>query len=316
MIRYVLGRLLAALIVLFSLSVLVFAMVRLIPGDPVAAFVDPSNPDPVAIAAIRGGLGLDRPPVEQYFIWLGGVLTGDLGDSITRPNSVNDLLFDRLPVSLQLAGMATLLAVLIGIPVGVLAARWVGGVIDAVSRGTSFVFLAVPPFLLGVILILGNAKTLRLTLIGFVPFLENPLGNLQLMLLPAFLLALPLAALVMRFTRGALIDNFGMDYIRTARAKGASASVLVRRHALRNALIPVTTVVGVELASLVGGTIVTETVFAIPGMGGALITAVSSSDYPTIQGAILMLGAVYVLINLIVDLLYPLIDPRVRVAGA
>lgn len=314
MTRYVLGRLLAAGVVLLSLSILVFSMVRLIPGDPVAAFVDPSNPDPEQIAAIRAQLGLDRPAAEQYVSWLGGVLSGDFGASITRPTTVNDLLLDRLPVSLQLAAMATILAVAMGVPAGVLAARSAGGVLDTAARVLSFAMLAVPPFLIGIVVILWNARSLRLRLVGFVPFLTDPLGNLQVMLLPALLLSLPLAALVMRFTRGSLLDTFGQDYIRTARAKGATAGVLVRRHALPNALIPVTTVVGVELAGLVGGVIVTEQVFAIPGMGGALVTAVSSSDYPTAQGAILMLGAVYVVINLAVDLLYPLIDPRVRAA--
>lgn len=313
MIRYIAGRLAAAAIVLLSLSVVVFAMVRLIPGDPVAAFVDPSNPDPEQIAALRAQLGLDRPPVEQYVSWLGGVLRGDFGTSITRPSTVNELIGGRLPVSIQLAIMATAIAIAIGIPAGVWTARRAGRPADAVARAISFALLATPPFLLGIAIILWNSRSLRLRLVGFVSFFEDPLGNLQIMLLPSILLALPLGALVMRYVRGTLLDTFGQDYIRTARSRGVPPSELVRRHALPNALLPVVTIVGVELAGLVGGVIVTEQVFAIPGIGGALITAVSSSDYPTTQGAILMLGTVYVVINLAVDLLYPVIDPRVRV---
>ncbi|MGB4778333.1 ABC transporter permease [Microbacterium sp.] len=313
MIRYILGRLGGAVVVLFVLSVLVFSMVRLIPGDPVAAFVDPSNPDPEQIAAIRSQLGLDQPPVLQYVTWIGGVLTGDFGMSLTRPVSVTSLLADRMPVSIQLAVMATVIALALGIPAGIWSARRAGRTADGLARGVSFALLAIPPFLLGLLVILLNARTAKLPLIGFVPFAADPLRNLQVMIVPAILLALPLGALIMRYTRGSLLDTFSQDYIRTARAKGVPAGALVHRHAVPNALIPVVTIVGVELAGLVGGVIVTEQVFAIPGIGGALITAVSSSDYPTTQGAILLLGAVYVVINLAVDLIHPLIDPRVRV---
>jgi len=311
--RYLIGRVGSAVLVLFLLSLLVFAMVRLIPGDPVAAFVDPSNPDPVEIARLRAELGLDQPFLTQYVQWLGSAVTGDFGRAITQPQEVSALLGSRIWVSLELAGLATLWGVLLGIPAGVLSATWAGRAGDLVLRVLSFVFLATPPFAIGTVLILVNSTTLRAPLIGYVPFSEDPLGNLQVMALPSLLLGLVLAAVVTRYTRGSLLEEFSADYVRTARAKGAGASRLVVRHALRNALVPVSTVVGIELASLVGGTVVTEAVFALPGMGSALITAIRASDYPVVQAAVLLLGLVYVVVNLVVDLLYPVIDPRVRV---
>lgn len=316
MTRYLLARLGSALLVLFLLSVAVFAMVRLVPGDPVAAFVDPSNPDPAQVARIRAELGLDQPFLTQYLTWIGNALTGDLGRAITQPTTVSTLLGDRIWVSLELALLATLWGVVVGVPAGVLAATWAGRIGDHVIRVLSFVFLATPTFALGTVLVLLNATTIRAKIIGYVPFREDPLANLQVMALPSLLLGLMLAAVVTRYTRGELLEQFSADYVRTARAKGARTSRLVVRHALRNALVPVTTVVGLELATLVGGTVVTEAVFALPGMGSALINALRSSDYPVIQAAVLLIGLVYVVVNLLVDLLYPVIDPRVRVVGA
>lgn len=313
MLRYIGTRLLSALFVLFVLSVLVFSMVRVIPGDPLAGFADPANPDPAALDELRHELGLDRPWYVQYFVWLGGVLHGDLGQAITVPGAVSDLIAERLPLSLTLAVLATLFGVLMGVPAGVLAAtRW-RTASDHVVRGSSFVLLATPPFVLGTVLILINSLTTRLPLVGYTGAADDPVQAFGVLLLPALLIGLVLAAIIARYTRGALLDTLGQDFVRTARAKGASSRRLVGRHALRNALIPVTTVVGIELASLVGGTVVIEAVFALPGMGSLLLTGIRSSDYPIIQATVLLIGAVYVVINLVVDLLYPLIDPRVRV---
>jgi peptide/nickel transport system permease protein len=313
MTRYIIGRIFSSILVLVLLSVIVFAMVRLIPGDPVAAFADPANPDPVALAKLRTELGLDKPWITQYFVWIFGVLQGDLGRAITQPLDVSELIADRLPVSIQLSVMATIFGVLIGIPAGVLSATRARRLADHTVRGASFVFLATPPFVLGTVLILVNSVTLRLPLIGYVRLEEDFLGSIRSMILPSLLLGLVLAALVARYTRGTLLDTLNQDFVRTARAKGASSKRLVGRHALRNALIPVTTVVGIELASLVGGTVVTEAVFALPGMGSVLINGIRSSDYPIIQASVLVIGLIYVIINFAVDLIYPLIDPRVRV---
>jgi peptide/nickel transport system permease protein len=311
--RYIAGRVLSSLLVLVLLSVIVFAMVRLIPGDPVAAFADPANPDPAELARLRAELGLDQPWFTQYFVWIAGVLQGDFGRAITQPLDVAELIGDRLPVSIQLSVMATIFGIIIGIPAGVLAATRARRLADNTVRGASFIFLATPPFVLGTVLILLNSVTLRLPLIGYVRLEDDPLGSIRSMLLPALLLGLVLAALVARYTRGTLLDTLHQDFVRTARAKGASSRRLVGKHALRNALIPVTTVVGIELASLVGGTVVTEAVFALPGMGSVLINGIRSSDYPIIQASVLVIGLIYVIINFAVDLIYPIIDPRVRV---
>lgn len=313
MLRYIVSRVLSSLFVLFMLSVLVFSMVRIIPGDPLASFADPANPDPAALDALRHQLGLDRPWITQYFSWLFGVLQGDFGRAITVPGEVSDLISTRLPLSLTLAVLATLFGVIMGIPAGILAAtRWKRPS-DQIVRGTSFVLLATPPFVLGTVLILINSLTLKLPLVGYSGAASDPLRAFGVLILPALLIGLVLAAIIARYTRGTLLDTLGQDFVRTARAKGASPGRLVGRHALRNALIPVTTVVGIELAALVGGTVVIETVFALPGMGSLLLTGIRASDYPIIQATVLLIGVVYVVINFIVDLVYPLIDPRVRV---
>jgi peptide/nickel transport system permease protein len=301
--------------VLFVLSVLVFAMVRVIPGDPATAFVDPSNPDPAQIAQIRSQLGLDRPWSVQYLSWIGGALHGDFGRSLTQPYTVNSQLALRFPVSLELGLLGTLFAILQGILAGYLAVVWYRRFGDAFIRLSAFAFLSVPPFVFGTIVLLVNSVTARARLIGYTPFLQDPGANLSVFLLPAFLLSLGPAALVARYLRGMLLDALREDYVRTARAKGVPFARVVTGHALRNALIPVVTVVGIQLAALIGGTVIVENVFALPGMGSLLIGAIGTSDYPTIQAAILVIGTVYIILNLIVDLLYPVIDPRARVSG-
>jgi peptide/nickel transport system permease protein len=314
--KYLARRVGEAALVLVVLSILVFLMVRIMPGDPAAAFMDPSNPDPSVRERIHEQLGLNEPWVTQYFTWLGGILTGDFGRSLTQPYTVAEQLALRLPVSLELGILATLIGVTLGIPLGIAAARRRGRIFDQTSRALTFFLISAPPFLLGTVLLLLNSRTLKLRLLGFVELSEDPLQHVLKLLLPAFLLSLGTLALVARYTRGMLLDTFGSDYIRTARAKGVSPDRIVRRHALRNALAPVVTIVGVQLATLVGGTIIMENVFALPGMGSMLIQAVNTSDYTTIQACVLIIGAMYVGISLVVDLLYPLIDPRIRMVRA
>lgn len=314
--RYVLKRVGEAVLVLFVLSVLVFMTVRLLPGDPAAAFIDPSNPDPAARAEIYQRLGLDRPWYLQYVTWVAGAVHGDFGRSLTQPYEVSSQLAIRFPVSLELALTATVIAVLIGIPFGVLSAVQRGRLFDNLGRGLTFFLLSAPPFLLAAIILLVNSRTAKLRLIGYVAFADDPAGNVQRMLLPAFLLSLGMLALIARYTRGMLLETFGQDYVRTARAKGVPGPDIVRKHALRNALAPVVTVVGVQLAALIGGTILIENVFALPGMGSLLINAINTSDYTTVQACVLIIGALYVGISLVVDLLYPLIDPRIRMVRA
>jgi len=313
MVRYIARRIGEAVFVLFVLSVLVFLMVRIMPGDPAAAFMDPSNPDPSVRARIYEQLGLDRPWFVQYFSWIGGIFTGDFGRSLTQPYTVGEQLATRFPVSLELGVMATIIGVALGIPIGIVSAVRRGKLADNASRIVTFLLLSVPPFLIGTVLLLINSRTTRFRLLGFVTFEDDPVGHFTKLLLPALLLSLGLLALVARYTRGMLLDTFSQDYIRTARAKGVLGNGIVTGHALRNAMAPVMTVVGVQLASLIGGTVIMENVFALPGMGSLLINAVNTSDYTTIQACVLIIGALYVAISLIVDLLYPLVDPRIRV---
>ncbi len=314
--RYLLRRIGEALLVLVVLSVLVFLTVRLIPGDPATAFMDASNPDPSLKTKIDHQLGLDRPWPVQYVAWIIGVLHGDFGRSLTQPYTVGSQLATRFPVSLELAILATVIAVALGIPLGIASAVRRGRLFDNTMRVVTYVLLSSPPFLLGAIALLVNSRTTKFRLIGYISFTDDPLGNLSRMLLPSFLLSLSLLALIVRYTRGTLLDVFGQDYIRTGRAKGVPGPLLVRRHALRNALAPVVTIVGVQLATLIGGTILMENVFALPGMGSLLINAVNSSDYTTIQACVLIIGALYIGISLIVDLIYPLFDPRIRMVRA
>ncbi|MFT4083447.1 MAG: ABC transporter permease [Nocardioides sp.] len=312
MASYLSRRLAVAVLVLFLLSFLVFAMVRLMPGDPAAQYLNSSNPDPTQLAQIRHQLGLDRGWIQQYFSWIGGVLTGDFGTSLTRPFAIGGQIGSRLPASLELAVVASILAIVMGVPAGVWAAARTGKAADVSLRGLSFLALSVPGFVIGTVVVLVNSHTLRLNLIGYTPFLSDPLQSLGQIFVPSLVLSLSMAGILCRYTRNMVIDVLSQDFVRTARAKGASTWQLIRKHAVRSSMVPVTTVIGLQLGALVGGTIIVENIFAIPGMGSMLIEALNSSDYPTIQACVLMLGVVYIVINLVVDLLYPLIDPRIR----
>ncbi|MGH8965412.1 MAG: ABC transporter permease, partial [Actinomycetes bacterium] len=251
-----------------------------------------------------------------YVSWLSDAVRGDFGDSMTRPYEVAELLGHRLPVSIELALYAMVLGVLIGMPVGVLSAKRVNAIPDIVGRAFAFVFIATPPFALGTVLILVNSLTVKIKMTGYVPFLDDPIGNLTVMFWPALLLGLVMASVIARYLRGTLLETFMDDYSRTARAKGAAPSRIVWRHSLRNALTPVLTISGIELAALVGGTVVIESVFSLPGLGTALVEAIRGSDYTVIQAGVLLLGVVYIVANFIVDMLYPVVDPRIRVIAS
>lgn len=308
-------RLLVCLLVLIALSIVAFAIVRFIPGDPVAQFASVNHPNPAALAALRHELALDQPWWRQYFRWISRVAVGDFGTSLTRPQQVGQQLGARLPVSLQLSIMAMLLALGAGLPLGVLAATRRNGVIDAIVRGLGFVSLAVPAFIVATFVILVNTNTVGWRLFGYVPFLEDPVGSMLSMLIPAAILALSFGAVIAKFTRATLIDELGKDYVRTARAKGALVPRIVVGHALRNALIPVSSVVGVQLASVIGGSVIIESMFALPGMGIYLIQSINSVDYPAIQACVFVFGIVFLVINFAVDSLHPVLDPRIGASG-
>jgi len=312
LLRYITGRVFAALAVLFALSLLCFFIVRLIPGDPVANIINTDSASPEQIAAIREQLGLNRPWPEQYLSWLWGLLIGQMGPSLTQPVMIQELVATRLPVTLELALIGSITSIIVGISLGVTAAIWRNKLPDILIRSLSFVSIAAPLFIVATLVVFLNSITLQLPLLAYRTWEQDPVAHFTSLLVPGLLLGIPMGAFLARYVRNSLLDLLEQDFIRTARAKGASSTRIVFRHALRNCMIPVVTVIGAQFALLVGGTIIIENVFVLPGLGSALISAVNSTDYPVIQTLVIILGAFYVFINLLVDLCYPLIDPRVR----
>lgn len=313
--RYILRKLGSTLFVLFVLSLIVFLMVRLVPGDPLAGYYDAQGmPSDTKIAALRAQLGLDKPWPVQYVSWLLGVVRGDFGDSLTQPYSIGSQIAKRLPFSVELAVISTIIALIIAIPLGLRAGGHEGKGSDIIIRAASFFTISMPSFVIALAVVLTNSRTLRLRLVGAVPFLDAPLDNLRLMLLPAAILALPFAAELIRYLRANVIEDLKKPYAVTLRSKGLTRNQMVSHHSLRNSLIPLSTVIGLHLAALVGGTVVIENVFSIPGMGQFLIQSITASDYPSVQGAVFVIGVVFIAMNLIIELLYPLINPRIGAA--
>ncbi|HET6699567.1 MAG TPA: ABC transporter permease [Nocardioidaceae bacterium] len=311
---YILRRVGASLLTLFIATIVVFVGVRALPGDPATALsAETSNPQ--ALEAIRAEYGLDKPVPVQYFVWLGHALQGDLGSSPRTGLSVTESLAERLPITLELTLLALLIAVVAGVPLGILAAVRRGSVADYVASTSALAGLSVPHFWLGILFILAFAVNLQwLPASGFVP-LTDPLGNLSHMLMPAVVLGIGLAAVVMRQMRSAMLESLGADYVRTARAKGMSEWKVVGLHALRNSMITVITVVGLQLGALISGAVITEQIFIIPGIGKLTIDSVFSRDYPMLQGVVLITATGYILANLMVDIAYSLLNPRIRVRG-
>lgn len=318
MIRYLAQRALAFIPTLLGVSILIFSAIRLVPGDAIVAMLgtEAGMLTEAQRAALEAYFGLDKPPVEQYFSWLGGVVRGDLGLSVRHGQPVLDVILARFPVTLQLALMAVMIALVIGIPLGVLSATRHNSVFDLLGRLMALLGLAVPNFLLGTLIIYVLSVYFRtLPNAGnFVSFNQDPARNLSQMIFPALTLGFSFSASVMRTTRSAMLEVLGQDYMRTARSKGLSPSVVVRRHALRNALIPVVTIVGVEMGYLLGGTVIIEEIFALPGIGRLVFNAISQRDYALIQGIALFIALNFVVINLAADLIYTAIDPRISYA--
>jgi peptide/nickel transport system permease protein len=305
----------AALLVLLLASMLVFLGVRAIPGDPAIA-LGAENRDPAVLSAIRHKYGLDKPVPVQYVNWLGLALRGDLGTD-QRELSVSRTIVQRLPITLELAGLAILIGSVIGIVAGVLAAVRRGKPADYAATTGALVGLSVPHFWLGILMIIYFAVKLNwLPAGGYVPFSQHPLQNLEHMLMPAVVLGTGLSAVLMRQMRSSMLSALGADYVRTARAKGLSEWSVVGKHALRNSLITVTTVVGLQLGALISGAVITEQIFVIPGFGRLTIDAVNQRDYALLQGVVLVAAAGYVVVNLLVDVVYSLLNPRIRVSGA
>lgn len=309
---YLIRRFLSVIPLLLIVSLMSFAVIWIIPGDPTAAFLDASA-TPEQIARLRRQLGLDLPPLAQMAEWYGKVLTGNLGQSILLRMPVLDAILGRLPLTLTLAALALLLAVVLGVAAGVFAATRRGTWADQTVMTIALLGLSVPDFWLALLLIVVFAVQLGWLPTGsFVPFSENPLGWAASMVLPTVTLAVVQIGFIARMTRSAMLDVLNQDFMRTADAKGLSGFYIVARHGLPNAMMPILTVTGIIAGALLGSAVVVEQVFALPGVGRLIVGAILSRDYPLIQGGLLFLTLIYLIINLVVDLLYAAIDPRVR----
>ncbi len=313
--KYLFGRFIATLPVLFGVSLLTFMLVRLVPGDPIQIMLGPEVLGN-AREEITRLYGLDRPWPVQYLEWLGNVLHGDLGVSLRTAIPITEELRQRLPATLELTLLALVIGLVIGVPLAILAAQKRGRLIDGVLSALVLLGISMPGFWLATLLVLLFSLSLRwLPPIGYVPLLQDPVENLRGMILPAVSLGVAFGATTMRFARSSLLEVLSQEYIRTARAKGLLEQAVVYRHALKNALIPVITVTGIQIGRLLGGTVIIEQIFALPGIGRYVFDAISMRDYPVIQGTVLFFTVVFVVINLTVDALYGLIDPRIKFGG-
>lgn len=305
-------RLLSLLPVLFGICLLSFVLLALVPGDPVTAMLG-LEANPAAIVALRAKYALDDPLPLRFLAWFGHVLTGDLGRSIQTGRPVLATVAAALVPTLQLGAAATVVSLVIAIPAGIVAAARRNGAADFVASFIALCGLSLPSFWLGILLILGFSIAVPLLpSSGYAPFLTAPGAAFAHLVLPAITLGAAMAAATMRMTRAAMIEVLGADYIRTARAKGMKRSRVVWHHALRNALLPVTTLVGLQMGQLLGGVVITESVFSWPGIGKLTVDAIFARDYPVVQGSILVTATLFVLINLVTDLLYTVLDPRLR----
>jgi peptide/nickel transport system permease protein len=313
-VRFLAERAIDLAIVVFGVSIIVFLMIRMIPGDAVAIMLGANTEiTPERLASLRARVGLDRPLVEQYLVWAGRALSGDLGTSLWTGKPVVEEIAANLGVTLQLLLMSLALGAGLAVPAGCAMARVRGGAADIALRVVTIAGITVPSFWLGIVMILALATLAPgFPSLGHVPFAQDPLGNLQRMLLPSLALGLPILASLSRLVRTAMLDALGQDYVRTARAKGVGERRVIYRHALRNALLPFVTSVGITAGYLFGGAIVVEQVFALPGLGRLIVGAIGERNYPLIQAAILMVTVGFVVVNFAVDMLYAAIDPRVR----
>ena len=316
MVRYLIPRLAESVVTFVLVTIVVFIGVRALPGDPARALAGEES-DPATVEAVRHSFGLDQPIPVQYVKYVGNALHGDLGTSSRTGLPVASSIGHAIPVTLQLSIFAIAIAALIGIGAGLIAAVRRRGPANWAANSVALIGLSVPSFWLGLmgVLVFAIAYPI-LPASGFVSVFDNPVESFRHLLMPAVVLGSGLAAVIMRQTRSAMIDALSTDYVRTAKAKGLGGSQVVVGHALRNSLIVVTTIVGLQLGALISGAVVTEQIFVLPGFGKLIIVAVFTRDYPMIQGVVLVTATAYIVINLLVDLLYSVIDPRVRVGGA
>lgn len=318
MLRYLTQRIIAFIPTLLGVSVLVFLAIRLIPGDAITATLgtEAGMLTEAQRASLEEYYGLDKPPLQQYFVWMGEAVRGNLGYSIRHGKPVLELILDRFPLTLELALLSMVIALIVGIPFGVLSAVYHNSIIDLLGRLFSLIGLAVPNFLLGTIIIYILSVYFRILPNSgdYVSFSENPLLNLQQLFFPAVTLGFAFAASVMRMTRSSMLEVLGEDYVRTARSKGLTERRVIIRHALRNTLIPVITLIGVQVGYLLGGAFVVEQIFSLPGLGRLTVNAISQREYALVQGVTLFIALNFIIINLLVDVAYAAIDPRISYA--
>jgi peptide/nickel transport system permease protein len=309
---YVLRRAGQAAVVLLGVSVIVFALMQLVPGDPVRVALG-TRFDQEIYDALRERAGLDRPVLVQYFSYLSNALTGDLGVSFRSGQPVTQTLLERLPATLSLAGGALLIALLIAVPLGLVSAVRSGKVSDYFATVFSQIGVSIPDFWMAILLILLFTSTLGwLPPSGYVAFTESPLGWLGHIVMPALTVGVVSGSILTRFVRSSVLESMSQDYVRTANSKGLPGRTVLRRHVVRGALVPVVTVTGVQLATLLGGVVVVEVIFAWPGLGRLTYDAVQARDYPVLQGAVLVFATIFLVVNLLVDLLYAALDPRIE----
>jgi len=314
-IEFLVRRAFISAVTLVLISLIVFTGVRMIPGDP-ARVMAGTDADASGLEEIREKYGLHDPIPLQYLRWVGLALRGDLGESIRTRQSVAWTVAIKVPITVELACLALLIALSLAIPAGVIAAVRRNTAWDVLASAVSLCGVSIPNFWLGIMLILLVSVRLGwLPASGFVPLFEDPVANVTRMIMPALVLGTALAAVLMRQTRNAMIEVLSADYIRTARSKGLAGFAVVVRHALRNGLIPVVTVLGLQMGALMGGAVVTESIFVLPGFGRLIVEAVFTRDYPVVQGVVLITASSYVLINLLVDVSYTVLNPRIRVNG-
>lgn len=316
MLDFLARRLAISAVTFLLITLIVFTGVRMIPGDP-ARVLAGTDADEAGLQEIRVKYGLTDPIPVQYIRWLTLALQGDLGESIRTREPVVKTVATKLPITMQLAAFSLVIAIGIAIPAGIFSAIRRNTVWDLLANAVSLCGVSIPSFWLGIMLILFLSVRLHvLPASGFVPFFDDPLGNLQRMIMPAFVLGAALAAVLMRQTRNSMIEVMSANYIRTAYSKGLAERVVVFRHALRNGLIPIVTILGLQMGTLMGGAVVTEQIFVVPGFGRLIVEAVFTRDYPLVQGVVLITASAYVLINLLVDVSYSLMNPRIRVKGS
>ena len=315
MLRYLAQRALAFVPTLLGVSILIFFAIRMVPGDSIVAMLgtEAGMLSEAQRAALERYFGLDKPAIEQYFVWLGNVLQGDLGYSVRHGEPVLSVILARFPVTLELALMAVIIALAIGMTFGVLSAVFHNSIIDLIGQLFALIGLAAPNFLIGtlIIYVLSVYFGILPNSGDYVSLTEDPRRNLEQLIFPAITLGFAFSASVMRMTRSAMLEVLGEDYVRTARSKGLREHVVVSRHALRNALIPVVTLVGVEMGYMLGGAVIVEEIFTLPGIGRLAYNAISQRDYALVQGVTLFIALNFVVINLIVDFVYTLLDPRI-----